>query len=366
MKTIAAILNQQTFDRDDILTLLSLNKEESKLLFAKSLEVKLKNVGNTVHLRGLIEYSNVCEKNCLYCGLRAKNEKKTPYALDDKQVDICIEQAIRLRYGSVAVQCGERTDKDFTDKITGIVRRIKQLSDNKLGITLSCGEQAEDDYREWFSAGAHRYLLRIETSNEELYYRIHPKDNKHSFKNRMACIDSLLDIGYQTGTGIMVGLPFQTIDDIAGDILFFKQKDVAMIGLGPFIPHEDTPLWKYKDDIPDDEERMFLTLKTLAVTRLVMPKINMVAATANQTIDKTGREKAIMVGANVIMPNLTPTVNRKDYSIYPNKACVQDSPDECANCLDIRMKTIDHTILYDAWGDSIAFLEKNNPERKQK
>lgn len=359
MKNIATILNQQSFDKKDILALLNLDKEESKLLFAKSLEVKLQNVGNSVHLRGLIEYSNVCEKNCLYCGLRIKNDKKSLYTLNDEQVDICINEAISLRYGSVALQCGERTDKDFTQKITQIIKRIKQLSDNKIGITLSCGEQSEEVYKEWFKAGAHRYLLRIETSNEGLYYKIHPQDSKHSFQRRIACIDSLYKIGYQVGTGIMVGLPFQTNEDIAKDILFFKEKDVAMVGLGPFIPHEDTPLWKYKDEIPNDEERMFLTLKTLAVTRLLMPKINMVAATANQTIDKMGREKAIMVAANVIMPNLTPTLNRKDYSIYPNKACVQDSPDECANCLDIRMKTINHTILYDKWGDSPAFLEKN-------
>lgn len=360
MKSIATILNQQSFEKKDILALLNANEEESKLLFAKSLEVKINNVGNSVHLRGLIEYSNICEKNCLYCGLRVKNENKSLYTLDDEQIDNCIKEAIRLRYGSVALQCGERTDKDFTQKITQIIKRIKQFSDNKIGITLSCGEQNADVYKEWFEAGAHRYLLRIETSNEELYYKIHPNDAKHSFKKRIACIDDLSSIGYQVGTGIMVGLPFQTIEDIAGDILFFKEKDVAMVGLGPFIPHEDTPLWKYKDEIPNDKERMLLTLKTLAVTRLVMPKINMVAATANQTIDKMGREKAVMVGANVIMPNLTPTLNRKDYSIYPNKACVQDSPDECANCLDIRMKTINHTILYDEWGDSPAFLEKQN------
>jgi len=251
VKDIATILNKQSFDKKDILALLNLDKEESKLLFAKSLEVKLQNVGNSVHLRGLIEYSNVCEKNCLYCGLRIKNDKKSLYTLNDEQVDICINEAISLRYGSVALQCGERTDKDFTQKITQIIKRIKQLSDNKIGITLSCGEQSEEVYKEWFKAGAHRYLLRIETSNEELYYKIHPRDSKHSFQRRIACIDSLYKIGYQVGTGIMVGLPFQTNEDIAKDILFFKEKDVAMVGLGPFIPHEDTPLWKYKDEIHD-------------------------------------------------------------------------------------------------------------------
>lgn len=355
---VKEILKKKDLERNDLIKLLSLKEEDSKALFNKSLEVKLKNVGNSIHLRGLIEYSNICEKNCLYCGLRKNNPNKNFYTLTDEQIDSCICQAIELRYGSIALQCGERSSEDFTLKVTQIIKRIKELSNGKIGITLSCGEQSEKTYKEWFEAGAHRYLLRIETSNKELYYKIHPKDEKHSFSNRINCLYSLKKIGYQVGTGIMVGLPFQTYEDIANDILFFKQKDVDMVGLGPFIPHKDTPLWKFKDNIPNSEERMFLTLKTLAIVRIMMPKINMVSATANQTLDPLGREKAVVVGANVIMPNLTPTTNRKDYSIYPDKACVDDSPKDCANCLEIRMKTINHTILYDQWGDSPAFLEK--------
>lgn len=356
---IKKILEKEELNKNDLIKLLSLNKKDSKVLFNKALEVKLKNVGNSIHLRGLIEYSNICEKNCLYCGLRKSNLNKNIYTLTDEQIDSCIYQAMKLRYGSVALQCGERSSKDFVLKVTQIIKRIKELSNGKIGITLSCGEQSEETYKEWFDAGAHRYLLRIETSNQELYYKIHPKDEKHSFPNRINCLSLLKKTGYQVGTGIMVGLPFQTLEDIANDILFFKQKDVAMVGLGPFIPHEDTPLWKFKDDIPNNQERMFLTLKTLALVRIMMPKINMVSATANQTLDTLGREKAVVAGANVIMPNLTPTTKRKDYSIYPDKACVEDSPKDCANCLEIRMKTINHTILYDHWGDSPAFLENH-------
>lgn len=356
---IKKILEKEELNKNDLIKLLSLNEKDSKVLFNKALEIKLKNVGNSIHLRGLIEYSNICEKNCLYCGLRKSNLNKNIYTLTDEQIDSCIYQAMKLRYGSVALQCGERSSKDFVLKVTQIIKRIKELSNRKIGITLSCGEQSEATYKEWFEAGAHRYLLRIETSNEELYYKIHPKDEKHSFSNRINCLSLLKKIGYQVGTGIMVGLPFQTLEDIANDILFFKQKDVAMVGLGPFIPHEDTPLWKFKDDIPNNKERMFLTLKTLALVRIMMSKINMVSATANQTLDTLGREKAVVAGANVIMPNLTPTTNRKDYSIYPDKACVEDSPKDCANCLEVRMKTINHTILYDQWGDSPAFLENH-------
>ena len=158
----------------------------------------------------------------------------------------------------------------------------------------------------------------------------------------------------------MVGLPFQTLDDLADDLLFFKQKDVAMVGMGPFIPHPDTPLWPYRDQIPSADKRMELTLKMIAILRLMMPEINMVAATANQTVDPQGREKAILAGANVIMPNLTPNEFRENYLIYPDKACVKDKPDECQSCLDMRLAAIGHYVLYNAWGDSVAFMKKNN------
>jgi len=258
----------------------------------------------------------------------------------------------------VALQSGERSDRAFVDTITHLVEEIKKIDNGKLGITLSLGEQSESTYRRWFDAGAHRYLLRIEASNPDLYYKIHPHDDTHDFERRLRCIDDLIKIGYQTGTGVMVGLPFQTIDDLADDLIFFRDKDVAMVGMGPFIPHPDTPLWQYRNDIPSDKERMDMTLKMIATLRLMMPEINMVAATANQTIDPQGREKAINVGANVIMPNLTPNEFRENYLIYPDKACVKDQPDQCQTCLDIRMAAIGHKILYNAWGDSLAFTKK--------
>ncbi|MBP3254158.1 MAG: [FeFe] hydrogenase H-cluster radical SAM maturase HydE [Bacteroidales bacterium] len=355
---IQQLLEKRTFNESEIVTLLSVKGEEMKMLLDKALETKLKFLDNNVHLRGLIEYSNKCRKNCLYCGLRKDNNAVDRYEMTDNQVFQCIELAQKLNYGSVALQCGERQDKHFTDKIEYLVKEIKRRSQGTIGITLSCGEQSEQTYRRWFNAGAHRYLLRIETANEELYYKIHPKDSVHSFKKRMECIDTLLKTGYQTGTGVMIGLPFQTTEDLARDILFFQQKDVAMVGMGPFIPHPDTPLWQYRDLIPSKEERMSMTLKMIAVLRLVMPEINMVSATANQTIDDLGREKAVVAGANVIMPNLSPQENREEYSIYPDKACVHDTPEQCYNCLDIRMHTVSHKILYKEWGDSVAFTKR--------
>ena len=253
----------------------------------------------------------------------------------------------------MALQSGERSDPEFVDRITRLVREIKKIDGGSLGITLSLGEQDEDTYKRWFEAGAHRYLLRIESSDEDLYYKIHPRNSRHDFRRRIDCLETLKRIGYLTGTGVMVGLPFQTVDHLAADLLFFKRMEVAMVGLGPYIPHPDTPLYRFKEIIPPAKERMDMTLKMIAVTRMMMPGINMVAATANQTLDPQGREKAIAAGANVIMPNLTPEAYRESYFIYPDKACVKDMPDQCKSCLDIRLAAIGHKILYNAWGDVI-------------
>ena len=356
--TLRQAQGSRTLTHEEIKLLLAAEGEDKKKLFDKALQTKLAHLDNYVHLRGLIEYSNICTKYCLYCGVRCKNLKVERYTLSDEEVIECAKLAHELGYGSVALQSGERSDKVFVDKITYLVKEIKKIDNGSLGITLSLGEQTEETYRRWFEAGAHRYLLRIESSNEELYYKIHPKNSLHDFRHRVECLEILKKTGYQTGTGVMVGLPFQTLDHLAADLLFFKHMDVAMVGLGPYIPHPDTPLYKFKDLIPSAAERMDLTLKMIAILRLLMPEINMVAATANQTVDPQGREKAISAGANVIMPNLTPGEYRESYFIYPDKACVHDTPDQCQSCLDIRLAAIGHKILYNAWGDSLAFTKK--------
>ena len=347
--------------RDDIIALLSSEGPAEKQLLQRGLQTKLDNLDNCVHLRGLIEYSSRCGKNCYYCGLRRDNTKACRYSMSDDEVLACAKMAMHLHYGSIAIQCGERSDSHFVDKITDLVKRIKDLSHGSLGITLSCGEQSEATFRRWFEAGAHRYLLRIEASNRELYYKIHPHDDLHDFDRRVQCIDNLIAIGYQTGTGCMIGLPFQTVGDLADDLLFFQKKNVAMVGMGPFIPHPDTPLWDLRDQIPSSHDRIRLTMKMIATLRIMMPKINMVAATADQTLDPDGREKAIAAGANVIMPNLSPNEYRKEYLIYPDKPCVSDDAIACKNELESRLASIGHQVLYDAWGDSVAFTNSHQP-----
>ena len=353
MDALMDILSKREFSREEIVRLLGAEGGEMEYLLNKALEVKLAETDNLVRLRGLIEIGNVCTKDCFYCGLRRSNHSINRYSLTREQILECARKAYELGYGSVALQGGERSDEGWIEEVTTTIREIKKIGD--LGITLSLGEQDEETYRRWFEAGAHRYLLRIETTDEELFYRIHPRDARHDFRRRIECIDTLKRIGFQTGTGVMIGLPHQTIGSLADDLLWFKARDVAMVGMGPYIPHPDTPLFGEAGIIPAPKERIALTLKMIAVLRLMMPRINMVAATANLTIDPEGREKAILAGANVIMPNLTPGEEREAYSIYPDKAAVSDMP---GTPLADRMKAIGHRLLLGSWGDSLAFTER--------
>ena len=346
-----------TYTRDELVTLLSSQGNDYEELRQRALEVKKSEIGNKIFLRGLIEYSNYCHKNCFYCGIRRDNKNVSRYQLTDDEVYRCADLAMELGYGSLAIQSGERSDAEFTNKIAELVFQIKKRSNNALGITLSCGEQSEEVYKQWFEAGAHRYLLRIETSNKDLYYKIHPQNQAHDFETRINALRSLIKVGYQTGTGVMIGLPFQTMEHLANDLLFFKNLNVAMVGMGPFIAHQDTPLWQYHTLIPDAETRVQLTLKMISALRLLMPKINIVASTANQTLFENGREQAVLAGANIIMPNLTAEQYREKYFIYPDKTNVGDSPIKYNFCLFDKMKSINHEIIYNKWGDSRAFTE---------
>jgi biotin synthase len=359
---ISKILHKEHLYREDILTLLNLEGEELKLLFSRSAEVKQQIVGNKVYLRGLIELSNICKKNCLYCGIRRDIKNTVRYNLTDDEVLQAARLAMDFNYGSVVIQSGELQSNVNSDRIEHLVRQIRTMSDGKLGITLSCGEQTEEVYQRWFDAGAHRYLLRIEASNRELYARLHPNDDNHSFEKRLECLSLLRKTGYQVGTGVMIGLPFQTYEHLADDLLFMKEQDIDMCGMGPYIEHADTPLYEFRNDLMSLENRFRLTLKMLAVLRLMMPDINMAATTALQAIDKIGREKAIRIGANILMPNITPGKYRDNYKLYENKPCTDESADDCANCIEGRIKLAGAEIGYGEWGDSKRFLKRANNE----
>lgn len=360
IKTIPEILLQDHFEKQDLIQLLQAGEEERKLIFARAAEIKEQYVGNKVFYRGLIEFSNLCGKNCYYCGIRAGNTQTHRYEVTSEEVLEAARYAYDNRFGSIVIQAGERSDKSFVKRISEILRKIREFSNGELGITLSLGEQSEETYREWFDNGAHRYLLRIEVSNPELYGKYHPEDKKHDYQERIQCLHLLRKIGYQVGTGVMIGLPFQSVSDLADDLIFFRDFDIDMVGMGPYIEHENTPMYQYKDQLMPRIDRFYLGLKMVAILRIMMKDINIAATTAMQAIDPMGREKAIKVGANIIMPNLTPTHYREDYLLYEDKPCTDEDADECKRCLEARIHMAGGQIGYGEWGDSEHFRKRKN------
>lgn len=356
MASINTILKKAELTFDDLVLLLKAEGNDRKQLFAEAARVKEEFVGNIVYLRGLIEFSNICRKNCLYCGIRLDNTTVERYTLSDEQILNAAKFAHDNKYGSIVIQGGEITSSAFTSRIENLLKEIKKNStDHELGITLSLGEQSKETYQKWFDAGAHRYLLRIESSTKELYNKIHPENDIHSFDTRIKSLRDLKSVGYQVGTGVMIGLPFQTIEDLARDLIFFKEMDIDMCGMGPYIEHRDTPLYKYKNTLMPLKDRFELSLKMIATLRIYMKDINIAAATALQAIDKVGREKAIKVGANIVMPNITPGAYRDSYKLYENKPCTDESAEECTGCLDARISLTGNEIGYEKWGDSKHF-----------
>jgi biotin synthase len=348
------------FTKENIIELLE-EKDQNRVqqLYDDAFRTKIDNVGNKVYLRGLVEITNICRKNCLYCGIRRDNPSNDRYEIDIEDVIPAARFAYEQGYGSMVIQGGERHDKKFRDKITSILKEVRKISsESPLGITLSLGEQPFDVYQEWFEAGAHRYLLRIESSTQELFEKIHPVDESHSFQTRLTALEELRRAGYQVGTGVMIGLPFQTLGHLADDLLFFKSFDIDMCGMGPYLEHSQTPLYQYKDLLIPKEERLELSLKMVAILRLMMPKINIAATTAMQSIDPAGREKAILAGANVIMPNLTLTEVRGDYSIYENKPGVGEDASITSSSLERMLQNAGIPIGYNEWGDSLHFKDR--------
>lgn len=305
--------------RPEIVALLA-DEDNAGGLLAAADRVRRRYVGDEVHLRGLIEFSNICRQNCLYCGLRRDNSHVSRYRLEPEAIIDLARKAREYGYRTVVLQSGEDSGYDC-GTMCRIIGEIKKLD---LAITLSVGEKSREEYRAYKEAGADRYLLRIETTDRRLYEALDPG---MSFENRMRCLADLKELGYEVGTGCLVGLPGQTLASLADDILFFRSIDADMIGVGPFIPNPDTPLCN------EAGGTFALSLKVMAVIRLLLPDINIPATTAMETLDPNGRIIALKSGANVVMPNVTEGDYRKMYALYPGKICVNDTPGHCRACI---------------------------------
>ncbi|MBO4555573.1 MAG: [FeFe] hydrogenase H-cluster radical SAM maturase HydE [Elusimicrobiales bacterium] len=339
MNNVEILSNTRTLPDSTLLELISTDKYDAEL-FAAADKVRRSHYGNEVFLRGLIEFTNFCRNDCLYCGIRRSNRNAERYRLTTEQIMQCCAQGYALGYRTFVLQGGE--DPYFVpDKITEIIRLIKDKYSD-CAITLSLGEWPEEYYKAWHDAGADRYLLRHETATPEHYSKLHPAEL--SLENRINCLMTLKKLGYQVGAGFMVGSPYQTTENIIADLRFLQDFQPDMIGIGPFIHHKDTPF----ADFPDGS--VSLTLRLISIIRLMLPYVLLPATTALGTLDPQGREKGLKAGANVVMPNLSPVTVRKKYALYENKICTGEEAAECKGCLQRRVESAGYKIS-DARGD---------------
>ncbi len=315
----------------------SYSEEAAALLAEKAAAIRKSIYGTSVYVRGLIEISNICKNDCLYCGIRRSNQSCERYRLSKEQILECCEEGYHLGFRTFVLQGGE--DAFFTDEaMCHIVRQIKEKYSD-CAITLSLGEKKRDSYQKLFDSGADRYLLRHETADKEHYRLLHPAEM--SYERRMQCLQDLRDIGYQVGCGFMVGSPYQTTASLAQDLKFIEIFQPDMCGIGPFIPHKATP---FGDRTAGS---VALTCYLLSIIRLIHPRVLLPATTALGTLDPNGREKGILAGANVVMPNLSPIAVRKKYELYDNKICTGDESAQCRNCLAARMESVGYEIVTD-------------------
>ena len=328
---------EHTLTRGEFITLIKERDEENASYLASlAREEAVKIYGNGVFPRGLVEFTNYCKNNCYYCGIQGSNQHANRYRLSKEEILSACENGYQLGYRSFVLQGGE--DPHYSDDVmVPIVSEIRKRYQD-CAITLSLGERSKESYQKLYDAGADRYLLRHEAATPELYQKLHPESL--SLENRIQCLWNLKEIGYAVGTGFMVGAPYQTVENLVDDLLFIQKLDPQMVGIGPFVPHHDT---KFKDYPSGTVE---LTTYLTSILRLMNPHLLLPATTALGTIDPRGREKGILAGANVVMPNLSPVAVRKDYSLYDNKICTGEEAAECAGCLGRRLASIDYELVF--------------------
>ncbi|MGN0613241.1 MAG: [FeFe] hydrogenase H-cluster radical SAM maturase HydE [Porcipelethomonas sp.] len=335
-KIIEKLEKDNTASGDELLKIIS-DSSSDQLLFDAADRVRRKIYGTDVFIRGLVEISNYCKNNCIYCGIRRDNKNVRRYRLSPEEIFSCCQDGYDLGFRTFVIQGGE--DSFYSDELLEeLIKKIKAAFPD-CAVTLSLGERSEESFRRLFKAGADRYLLRHETADPEHYRRLHPAEM--SYDNRINCLKLLKKIGYQTGAGFMVGSPYQTRENLVKDLMFIKELMPEMVGIGPFISQKDTPFCDFENGTLRD------TLVMVALTRLIHPHALIPSTTALGTIHPQGRELGLKAGANVVMPNLSPTRFRKLYSLYDNKICTGDESAQCRKCLETRVKSAGYNIVTD-------------------
>lgn len=319
-RILEKVTSRNQLSGDEIIYLLQLEGDDLKQLLNQADRVRARMLGNKIHLRGIIEFSNNCRRNCKYCGLRQDNLALPRYSLAAEEIVAMAGQGVKLGYRTIVLQSGE--DYYDAEKIAWIIREIKGQTDS--AITLCLGERDYQEYKLWRAMGADRYLLKMETADPDLYHNLHPEMD---YQQRLERLAWLKELGYQVGSGNIIGLPGQTEETIVQDLLLFKELDLEMVGIGPFIAHPGTPLADFKNG------SVAMTLKTVAITRLLLPLSHLPATTALGSIDRQGRQQALRAGANVVMPNITAAEYRSFYQIYPAKICINEQAVDCRRCI---------------------------------
>ena len=326
---------EQALSFEEYLLLIENRNECFEYLKERAAAIRKKYYSNSIYIRGLIEISSYCKNNCYYCGIRRDNKCAERYRLSEEEILSCADTGYELGFRTFVLQGGE--DNFFTDEfLCSVISKLKEMYPD-CAVTLSLGERSYVSYKALKNAGADRYLLRHETANKAHYEHLHP--DSMSYDNRIRCIKDLKALGFQTGIGFMVGSPYQTNEDLAGEMLFLKEINPEMVGIGPFIPHKDTPFSEYEAGSSD------LTVFLLSLIRLTLPRVLLPATTALATVDPLGREKGIEAGANVLMPNLSPASVRGKYLLYDNKVCTNEEAAQCIECLKNRMSKTGYEII---------------------
>jgi len=349
---------EAVLDHEDLVEILDGDPALENALFRAGAAVLKRTLGNSVYLRGIVEISNACQKNCFYCGLRRDNTGLARYSMPYEEIVDALRRGYDSGLRSFLLQSGEMLGGAHIDKVVRVLEWMGEEYGDSVRMVLSLGELPKGVLKRLRKAGGHRYLLRIEASDQQLYMKLHPRNSIHRHSSRLTCLEDLRETGWQVGTGVLIGVPWQDVENLANDLQFMQKMDIDMCGMGPYLEHEDTPFWEKRKLIPQREQRYRWTLRMIALLRILMPNINIAATTALQTISPSGLERGLAAGANVFMPNLTPLKYRRNYDLYEGKAEVHDTLEDVVKKMVRRCKAIGRPVDLDDPGDPVHYLER--------
>jgi biotin synthase len=349
---------EAVLNRDDLVEILDGDPAMDNALVRAGAAVLKRTLGNSVYLRGIVEISNACQKNCFYCGLRRDSSSVARYSMPFDEITGTLRRGYDSGLRSFLLQSGELLGGAHIDTVVDVLKWMKDRYGSSVRMVLCLGELPKGVLKRLREAGGDRYLLRIEASDQQLYMKLHPRNSIHRYSSRLKCLEDLRETGWQVGTGVLIGVPWQDEENLANDLQFMERMDIDMCGMGPYLEHEDTPFWEKRSLVPTKDRRYRLSIRMIALLRILMPDINIAATTALQTINPSGLERGLTAGANVFMPNLTPLKYRRNYKLYEGKVEVHDTLEEVVDKMVVRCKAIGRPVDLDDPGDPRHYLRR--------